>query len=353
VAAAGAGRYARQAAAFGPEGHDRIRRARILVVGMGGLGCPAAQYLAGAGVATLGLCDPDRVAASDLPRQTLYAAADVGQPKVLAAARRLGELNPDVRIVLHPTAFGSDAAGAATVAGYDIALGCTDSDAARYALADACAAAGIPLVHGAVSGWEGLCTVLDPPRAPCYRCLWPAPGAAGPTCAEEGVAGPVPGLVGTLQAQEALKLAAGVGQSLAGRLLLLDGLSATSRSITLMRRPGCRCHVDESPQACPLPWNRPTAPDISVQDFAARRGDYLLVDVREPDEFEEDRIPGSRLIPLGDLPSRLAELPRGKTIVFHCGSGGRSARATVLARERGLDALNLRGGIRAWQLLQP
>ncbi|HUR24897.1 MAG TPA: HesA/MoeB/ThiF family protein [Candidatus Thermoplasmatota archaeon] len=364
-------RHARQVRLpeVGEAGQARLRKAKVLVVGLGGLGCPAAQALVGAGVGTVGLCDFDRVDATNLHRQPLYAAADVGRPKVDAARARLAAVDAAVHLALHPVLVdGSNALG--LVHGYDLVVDGLDDLAARYALGDACRTAGIPIVHGAVSQWEGQVAVFLP-QGPCYRCLHPVPPAqAGPTCAEAGVLGPLPGLVGMLQANEALKVLLEL-PTLAGRLWLHDGKDGTSRTITLKRRPGCACtmtapgtpapHKDAfgelpaegAPVACPLPWAAPDVPVILAETLVGRESEVFLLDVREPDEHEEANIPGSALIPLGSLQRRLSEVPKDRQVVVYCAVGGRSARATHFLRQNGVEAANLHGGIRAWLQLQP
>jgi molybdopterin/thiamine biosynthesis adenylyltransferase/rhodanese-related sulfurtransferase len=342
-------RFARQRIlpGVGDAGQARLSKSRVLVVGLGGLGCPAVQYLAGAGVGHLMLVDFDRVEVTNLHRQPLYADQDVGKPKVEAAARWLaahGSTNVSSRAVR------VDRTNAAQlVASQDIVLDCTDDVEARYALSDACAAARVPLVHGAVTQFDGEVAVLCGGEGPCYRCLYPD-ARQGPSCADEGVLPTVPGIVGTMQAQEALKVLLGLGQPLAGRMLILDGLEGTTRTVELMRRPGCKAHVEDG-ASCPMPWNAPHGPDISVQDYETNRAEFFLLDVREPDEFEEMAMPHATLIPLGQLRGRIGELPRDKTIVCMCAVGGRSGRSAEFLRAQGFHALNLRGGIRAWLAL--
>lgn len=362
-------RHARQVrlSEVGAAGQDRLRRAKVLVVGLGGLGCPAAQALVGAGVGTVGLCDFDRVDLSNLHRQPLYAASDVGRPKVEAARDRLTAIDPAVRLALH--ALLVDAGNAAgLVKGYDLVLDGLDDLAARYALGDACRDAGIPVVHGAVTTWEGQVAVF-PPGGPCYRCLHPAPPtAAGQSCAEAGVLGPLPGMVGMMQAAEGLKLLLGL-PTLTGRLWLHDSKAGTSRTITLKHRAGCRCTVKKpavavppaggfdlpaegTPVACPLPWAAPDVPVVLAEALTGHETEVFLLDVREPDEHEEANIPGSTLIPLGSLQRRLVEVPTDRQVVVYCAVGGRSARATHFLRANGVEAVNLHGGIRAWMQLQ-
>ena len=359
-------RHARQVrlAEVGEAGQARLAKAKVLVVGLGGLGCPAAQALVGAGVAAVGLCDFDRVDLSNLHRQPLYAAADVGRPKTEAARDRLAALDPAVRLVLHPILVDAGNA-AALVRGYDVVVDGLDDLAARYALGDACRAAGIPVVHGAVTQWEGQVAVFLP-QGPCYRCLHPSPPAQpGPSCAEAGVLGPIPGLVGMAQANEALKLLLGL-PALAGRLWLHDAREGVSRTITLKRRAGCACTMEKpayrdahgelppegAPVACPLPWAAPDVPVVLAETLSGRESEVFLLDVREPDEHEELAIPGSVLIPLGSLQRRLSEVPKDRQVVVYCAVGGRSARATHFLRQNGVEAANLHGGIIAWQRLQ-
>lgn len=345
---------------IGATGQARIRAGRVLLVGIGGLGCPAAMYLAGAGVGQLTLVDPDLVAPSNLHRQILFTCADVDKPKAEVARRRL--LAVDAKLDIDVKAVALDASNAAgLVAGHTVALDCSDDLAAKLALARACRAAGIPLVHGAGAGWEGIVAVFDPPRTPCYSCAFPDP-APGASCADVGVLGPLVGQLGALQAQEAIKLLAGLGSSLAGKLHLVDARDATARTITLKKRPGCECGMDKptyelppegTPVACPLPWAAPEVPVVLAQALVGHEGEVFLLDVREPDEFEEVAIPGSHLIPLGSLQRRVGEVPKDRQVVVICAVGGRSARATDYLRRQGFEAANLHGGIRAWLQLQP
>jgi adenylyltransferase/sulfurtransferase len=346
--------FARQLPVIGPEGQRKLGEGKVLIVGLGGLGCPAALYLAAAGVGTLGLMDFDKVHATNLHRQVLYAAADVGRPKVEAARDRLLAHAPGLRLRLHPEGLHA----ASSVAGYDAVLSCTDDVATQYALNDACQRAKVPLVHAAVSAWEGELAVFAP-GGPCLRCLRPVPGDA-PSCADEGVLGPVPGMLGTLQALEAIKLLVGPAvdahgnpwHAMAGQLLLWDGRTQAAQAVALKRREGCNAHVEQQDgPACPLPWNAPDVTDIAVHELAPRLEQFFLLDVREPDEHEEHALPRSTLIPLGQLPRRLAELPKDRPIAVYCAVGGRSARATDFLRAQGFNAVNVRGGMRAWWLM--
>lgn len=363
----GIGRHDRQQRldGIGADGQARIAAGRVLVVGVGGLGCPAALYLAGAGVGRMTLVDPDLVAAHNLHRQVLYTSADVDKPKAEVARRRLLAHDAGLDIEIRPLAL--DAANAAAlVAGHDVVLDCTDDLVAKLALAEACRAAGVPLVHGAAAGWEGIVMVLDPPRTPCYFCAFPAPSAGG-ACSDVGVLGPLVGQLGALQAQEAVKLLAGLGSSLAGKLHLVDARAGTAHTITLKHRAGCRCTMtptkappasaaadghglpaEGTPVACPLPWAAPDVPVVLAEALVGHESEVFLLDVREPDEHEEANIPGSTLIPLGSLQRRVGEVPKDRQVVVYCAVGGRSARATHFLRAQGVEAVNLHGGIRAW-----
>jgi adenylyltransferase/sulfurtransferase len=356
-----ADRHARHAAldGLGPHGVERIRKGRVLVVGLGGLGCPAAQALAAAGVGTIGLCDPDRIEASNLARQPLFAPADVGRPKVKAVQQTLSRQNPDVTFATYWFAFGPS--HAALVTGFDVVLDCMDDLASKLALADACRAADVPLVHGAAAGWEGIVTTLDPPEGPCYRCIWPKP-EAGASCSDIGVFAPLVATLGAIQAGEALKLLSGASRAedtLVGRLLLWDARTATPTIVKVTRRPGCACHVQKTaahlpaegpPVACPLPWAAPDVPVVLAEALAGHEAEVFLLDVREPFEFEEARIAGSVLIPLGALQRRVAEVPKDRQVVVVCAVGGRSANATLFLREQGVEAVNLHGGMRSWMM---
>jgi adenylyltransferase/sulfurtransferase len=358
-------RYARQVRLpeVGEAGQRRLAQAKVLVVGLGGLGCPAAQALAGAGVGTLGLCDFDRVDLSNLHRQPLYATADVGRPKVEAARDRLAAVNPKVAFRLHPELVAKDNA-ARLVEGYDLVVDGMDDLAARYALSDACQDVGVPLVQGAVTAWEGQLAVF-PPGGPCYRCLHPAESPdAGPSCAEAGVLGPLPGIIGMAQAAEALKLLLGI-PGLSGKLWLFDAREFSSRTITLKPRAGCKCSVQKptapaapaghaelppegTPVACPLPWAAPDVPVVLAEALKGHESEVFVLDVREPDEFEEGHIDGATLIPLGSLQRRVSEVPKDRQVVVVCAVGGRSARATHYLRAHGVEAVNLHGGMRAY-----
>jgi adenylyltransferase/sulfurtransferase len=354
----------------GVEGQRRLKAARVLCVGAGGLGSPASLYLAAAGVGTLGLVDFDNVDASNLQRQILYSTADVGRPKLAAAAARLGGLNPEVTVTTHETPLTS-ANALEIVSRYDLVVDGADNFPTRYLVNDACVLTGRPNVYGSIFRFDGQASVFAAPGGPCYRCLYPEPPPPGlvPSCAEGGVLGVLPGIVGTIQAAEAIKLIIGAGESLVGRLLLFDALQMRFRTLALRRDPACpicgdaptqRALIDYE-QFCgltPATRSAPALPpefETTVEELRSRldRGDAVwILDVREKTEFDICRLPGTTLIPLGELPKRLDEIPQGPgapDIVVHCKMGGRSAKAVALLRERGVTRVqNLKGGILAW-----
>ena len=352
----------------GVEGQRKLKAARVLCVGAGGLGSPAALYLAAAGVGTLGLVDFDTVDVSNLQRQILYDTTQVGQRKLVAASARLSSLNPGVTIATHEVALTS-ANALDIIAGYDIVVDGADNFPTRYLVNDACVLLGKPNVYGSIFRFDGQASIFAAPGGPCYRCLYPEPPPPGlvPSCAEGGVLGVLPGLVGTIQATEAIKLILGAGDSLVGRLLLVDALAMTFRALKVRRDPGCaicgdrptiRTLIDYQQFCGVAPAPPPALPrefTTTVEELKARidRADRIwILDVREPNEAAICRIPGATLIPLRDLPARLDELPRGADapdIIVHCKMGGRSAKAVTLLREQGFTKLkNLDGGILAW-----
>jgi len=349
----------------GPEGQRRLLDARVLLIGVGGLGSPAALYLAAAGVGTLGLVDFDRVDRSNLQRQVLYTADDVGRPKIDAAQERLQALNPGVRIVRHPERL--QASNARTIfEGYDIVLDGTDTFPSRYLSNDVCVWLGIPLVYGSVMRFEGQVSVFDASAGPCYRCLFPEPPPPelAPNCAEAGVLGVLPGVVGLLQATEVIKWILRQGDALTGRLLTYDALGMEFRSFQLAKDPECVVCGKHPTVTEPIDYEAFCAsrgaatpqevPEIDVAELERRireASPLLLLDVREPFERELARIDGAQPIPLGELEARLSELEdwRGRPIVVHCKSGGRSRRACELLMRHGFSLVeNLQGGIDAW-----
>ncbi|MEX1111753.1 MAG: molybdopterin-synthase adenylyltransferase MoeB [Chthoniobacterales bacterium] len=356
-------RYARQLTVpgFGAAGQERLRASRVLLIGAGGLGSPAALYLAAAGVGTLGIVDADEVELSNLHRQLLHGTDDVGRPKVESARRRLGAVNPHVRI--EPVAGRFTAANALELArGWDAVVDGSDNFATRYASNDACVALGIPNVYGSVWRFEGQVSVFAPHLGgPCYRCLnphAPEPGTV-PSCAEAGVLGVMPGLVGTLQALEAIKLITGVGQSLVGRLLHIDGAAMKFREFTLRRDPDCaRCAdgrrdlpVEAEGEFCER-CEAMADEEISVLALAEARqagGEHVLLDVREPWELAVARVDPCLSIPMGEVAARTEEIPRDVPVYVLCHGGVRSGRVVEFLRGQGFGNLaNVRGGIAAW-----
>ncbi|HEV2519194.1 MAG TPA: molybdopterin-synthase adenylyltransferase MoeB [Thermoplasmata archaeon] len=347
---------------IGLEGQRRIARGKILLVGAGGLGAPAALYLAAAGVGTLGIVDFDTVAESNLQRQVLYGTSDVGRPKVEAAQARLHDLNPSVEIVRHATPLETTNA-LGLFEPYDLVIDGTDNYPARYLINDACVALGKPDVFGSVYRFEGQVSVFRAPPGPCYRCLFPEPPPpeAAPSCAEAGVLGVLPGLVGLIQAAEALKLLLQRGVPLIGRLLLLDALEMRFKELEIHRDPAClRCSASHRRDplvsmeaACdPAGPNHGEVSEIAPEDLRdelAGPAPPLLVDVREPAEFAINRLPGAVLIPLKELGVRSAELRAARSVVVYCKMGARSRRATELLLDLGFRRVrNLQGGIDAW-----
>lgn len=349
----------------GVEGQRKLLHSRVLLVGVGGLGCPLAQYLAAAGVGTLGLVDFDRVDLSNLQRQVLYTTADVGRPKVEVAAERIRAMNPDVRVETH--ALRLDSSNARKVLEpYDVIVDGTDNFPTRYLTNDACVLLGRPNVHGSIFRFEGQTTVFDASRGPCYRCLFPEPPPPGavPSCAEGGVLGVLPGIIATLQAIETIKLLLGVGEPLIGRLLQFNALDLRFTEFRLARDPACPV-CGENPTVtelidydgfCGLPAAEGEVEEVTPEALARRLRageELLLLDVREPEEFERARIEGARLVPLGQLEARLGELEpwRKRPVVVTCHHGPRAVRACRLLREHGFeDVRNLAGGIEAWSL---
>ena len=350
----------------GVEGQRRIKAAKVLCVGAGGLGSPAALYLAAAGVGTLGLIDFDAVDFSNLQRQVLYSTDDVGRPKLKAAADRLHGLNPNIRVVQHETMLNSSNA-MEIFRDYDIVVDGADNFPTRYLVNDACSLLGKPNVYGSIFRFDGQVSIFATKGGPCYRCLYPEPPPPGlvPSCAEGGVLGVLPGVVGTIQATEAVKLIIGQGETLVGRLLLFDALAMSFRTLKLKRDPNCPVCGDhptvtkliDYEQFCGItPPSKHEAPppadfEITVHDLETRlkKGDVWLLDVREPREYEINRIEGSTLIPLGELPKRLDEIPKDRDIVVQCKTGVRSAKAVNFLREKGFARTqNLRGGIVDW-----
>jgi sulfur-carrier protein adenylyltransferase/sulfurtransferase len=349
----------------GMDGQLKLKAAKVLCIGTGGLGAPLGLYLAAAGVGRIGLVDFDSVDLTNLQRQILFSTTDVGRPKIEAAADRLRAMNPDIQIDTFETQLTS-ANALDILKDYDIIVDGTDNFPTRYLVNDASVLLGKPNVYGSIFRFEGQVTVFGYPGGPCYRCLYPEPPPPGlvPSCAEGGVLGVLPGIVGSIQAAEALKLIIGKGEPLVGRLLLFDALAMRFRELKLRKNPECPV-CGEHPTVTKLidyaefcgirgeeaPAPQTTVPEISARELKARldHGDDLFIlDVREPHEYQICNL-GGHLIPLGDLPRRVNELDSSREIVAHCRSGKRSSEAVEFLQKAGFrKVLSLKGGILAW-----
>jgi sulfur-carrier protein adenylyltransferase/sulfurtransferase len=350
------------------DGQKRIKASSILCIGTGGLGSPIALYLAAAGIGRLGLVDYDTVDFSNLQRQILHGTDDVGRKKLNSARDRIKAINPNVRVDLHDTMFRSENA-MQIVQDYDIVIDGTDNFPTRYLSNDVCVLTKKPNIYGSIFRFDGQCTVFAPHLGgPCYRCMFPEPPPPGmvPSCAEGGVLGVLPGIIGVIQAIEAIKMIIGIGESLIGRLVSFDALKLRFKEFKIRKDPNCPICGDhptiheliDYDQFCGIPQaDAEAAKELDVPTITAtelktkidRKDQFVLVDVREPFEYDISRIPGSKLIPLGELPARLSELDSADDIVLHCKVGGRSAKALRILQEAGFRKLNnLQGGITAW-----
>lgn len=359
---------------FGREGQQRLLDARVLLIGLGGLGSPAALYLAAAGVGTLGLVDFDVVDETNLHRQIIHGTGDIGRSKLTSAAEKIRAINPGVQLDLHEEAFGVTNASR-LVRAYDIVIDGTDNFPTRYLVNDACVMGGTSNVYGSIFRFEGQVSVFAASGGPCYRCLHPEPPPEGliPNCAEAGVLGVLPGVIGTIQATEAIKLLTGIGEPLVGRLLLYDALRMKFRDITLAHDPECPVCGDTPTITTLVAYERSCNGEMAemaemakmsgiggmvrdamtVQELHQWRESghpHMLIDVREPFEHASARIEGAMLIPMGEVMSQLEVLAKDRTIVVQCQSGARSARVTAALRAKGYDAVNLSGGIQAWRM---
>jgi sulfur-carrier protein adenylyltransferase/sulfurtransferase len=348
----------------GTEGQKKLKAARVLMIGAGGLGSPLGLYLAAAGVGTLGLVEFDTVDESNLHRQVLYGRSDVGRPKLDAALARLHEVNPHITLVPHSVRLDSSNA-LDLFRGYDIVVDGTDNFPTRYLVNDACVLLGKPNVYGSIFRFEGQVSIFWAAEGPCYRCLFPEPPPPGlvPSCAEGGVLGVLPGIIGSLQANEAIKLILGAGDPLIGRLVLFDALRMRFRELKLKKDPNCPVCGENPTQRELIDYEQfcgidPRAEQVEQQfemsvdelkRWQDEGRDFVILDVRSPQEHEVANIEGAQLIPLQELPDRLGELDPAATIVAHCHHGGRSARAVNFLRNMGFSrAINLAGGIDDW-----
>jgi len=350
----------------GMDGQLKLKQAKVLCIGTGGLGAPLGLYLAAAGVGRIGLVDFDSVDLTNLQRQILFGTDDIGRPKIEAATDRLRHLNPDIQIDRFETRLTSENA-LEILKNYDIVVDGTDNFPTRYLVNDACVILGKPNVYGSIFRFEGQITIFGAPGGPCYRCLYPEPPPPGlvPSCAEGGVLGVLPGIVGAIQAAETLKLIIGKGEPLIGRLLLFDALAMRFRELKLRKSPECPacgehptltklidyaefCGVRGEEGVSPA---QTTVPEIAPRELNSRLGrgdDLFILDVREPHEYQICNL-GGHLIPLGELSRRVNELDSSREIVAHCRSGKRSAEAVEFLRSAGFrKVLNLKGGILAW-----
>ena len=349
----------------GLEGQKRLKAARVLLIGAGGLGSPLALYLSAAGVGHIGLVDFDVVDVTNLQRQILHGTEDVGRKKLDSARERIHDVNPFVELTTYETTLTSK--NALDIIGkYDIVVDGTDNFPTRYLVNDACVLLGKPNVYGSIFRFEGQASVFSANDGPCYRCLFPTPPPPGmvPSCAEGGVLGVLPGLVGTIQATETIKLILGIGEPLVGRLLLIDALGTQFRTVKVRRNPACpMCGTHEIKELidydefCGLkteaqgPMTEDEMPEITPAELAVRlrAGDVDLIDVREPHEWDIARIPGARLIPLGEFPAAIPSLDRTRDIVVQCRSGVRSGKAVRQLQAAGFTRVrNLAGGILRW-----
>ena len=349
----------------GMEGQLKLKQAKVILIGAGGLGAPLGLYLAAAGVGRIGMVDFDVVDASNLQRQVIHGTSDIGRKKLDSAADSIRDINPNIRVDKFDTGLSSENA-LQILKDYDIVVDGTDNFPTRYLVNDACVLLKKPNVYGSIFRFEGQATVFAYEDGPCYRCLYPEPPPPGlvPSCAEGGVLGILPGIIGLIQATETVKLILGAGEPLKGRLLLYDALGMKFRELKLRRDRNCPvcgdhptvtklidyqefCGVRPAPP--PPVQNEGVIDPLEVKRKQDRGDDFVLIDVREPHEFQIARIPGSKLIPLGELPKRLSELDPEADIVAHCKSGARSQKAVDLLKQNGFKhARNMTGGILAW-----
>jgi len=365
-------RYSRHFALpeFGTAGQQKLKHGRVLIVGAGGLGSPAALYLAAAGVGTIGLVDFDQIDVTNLQRQIMYTTANVGQRKLDVSAERLQQLNPEIEVRTHAARLTRDNA-LEILADYDVVIDGTDNFPTRYLVNDACVLLKKPYVYGSILRFDGQVSVFDAERGPCYRCLFrePPPPGLVPNCAEGGVLGVLPGIIGSLQALEAIKLIADVGEALIGRLVLFDALALRWRELKLKKNPGCPICSDHptitglidyeefcgyTPNGDMTERTEEKVQEVTVEELKARldRGERpALLDIREPFEWNIVNLGdyGARMIPMKELAARENELDRDQELIVYCRSGSRSAQVARQLMDRGFrNVFNLKGGVRAW-----
>ena len=350
----------------GVEGQEKLKDAKVLIVGAGGLGSPVALYLAASGVGTLGIVDFDKVDLTNLQRQIIHGTENVGCSKLDSAEKAIRSVNPHVAVFKYPTALTSENA-IEIIGSYDYVVDGTDNFPTRYLVNDACVLLGKTNMYGSIFRFDGQATVFCAPGGPCYRCLYPEPPPPGtvPNCAEGGVLGVLPGVIGLIQATETVKAILGIGEPLVGRLMLYDALAMTFQEVRIRRDPQCPIcgdeptisHLIDYEQFCgvaavPTGLSDLNAEELSAEELKlmmANRERFVLIDVREPHEHAISQIDGSILIPLGELESRIDGLNKHDRTVVHCQSGVRSAKACAILKSAGFeDVINLRGGIAAW-----
>jgi adenylyltransferase/sulfurtransferase len=349
------------------DGQRRLKAAKVLLIGAGGLGSPLGLYLAAAGVGHLGIVDFDVVDFSNLQRQVLHTTSDVGRPKLSSAAEHLRAINPEIEITTYEMRITASNA-MELIRPYDIVIDGTDNFPTRYLVNDACVLAGKPNIYGSIFRFDGQASVFAPPAGPCYRCLYPEPPPPGmvPSCAEGGVLGILPGVIGCIQATEAIKLILGKGEPLIGRLMLYDALEMRFRELKVRRNPNCPLcgehptirELIDYEQFCGIRGEEEHAAQLesqwetTVEEVKARldRGDdFDILDVRNPEEWQICHIDGAKLLPLGELPARVHELDSAREMVVHCKCGVRSAKAVRFLRDAGFRKIkNVRGGITEW-----
>ena len=347
---------------IGQEGQLKLKQARVLIVGVGGLGSPVAIYLTAAGVGTIGLIDPDKVEFSNLHRQVVHFTSDVGKPKVVSAKEKLAELNPAVKVLTYESKFNAGNA-LPIIKDFDLVIDGTDNFPSRYLINDACVLSGKPFVFGGIFRFEGQCSVFGVTDGPCYRCFFEEPPQPGevPSCAEAGVIGVLPGIIGLLQAHEAIKLICNIGEPLKGRLLIFDGMNTQFREVKIKKNPTCAIcganrtihHLVEPARVCQVDLTT-DIPEITVQELKEKldknaKG-VCLIDVREKEELDIARIPGAKLKPSSGLEGSYQDIPKDRTVYVHCGGGGRSKSAIRFLKSKGYinELINIKGGIKAW-----
>jgi adenylyltransferase/sulfurtransferase len=354
----------------GMEGQQKLKAAKVLLIGAGGLGAPLSLYLTAAGVGRIGIVDFDVVDSTNLQRQVIHSTADVGRKKIDSAAEKMRAINPNVNVVKHETALTSENA-LEILKDYDLVVDGTDNFPTRYLVNDACVLLGKPNVYGSIFRFEGQATVFAYAGGPCYRCLYPEPPPPGlvPSCAEGGVLGILPGTIGLIQATETVKLILGIGEPLVGRLLLYDALGMRFREMKLRKNPECPvcgehptitklidyhqfCGVPNPQKPAPAQETKVNEGEIDVTEVKRKLDSgekFVLIDVREPHEYRIASIPGAKLIPLGEFPKHIGEFDPEADIVIHCKSGMRSAKACGILRNAGFEHVrNMKGGILAW-----